>query len=111
MKALFGVLYIIGALKNGHRSTKDMWSSDGCNIPILECALSEKRFLFLLRCIRFDDIRGRDERKKSDKMTHVRCSFCDRARDRKTTKVCTMCVKLICRDHLIEVCPECYAGE
>jgi len=25
MKALFGVLYIIGALKNGHRSTKDMW--------------------------------------------------------------------------------------
>lgn len=57
MKALFGVLYIIGALKNGHRSTKDMWSSDGCNIDILKCAMSEKRFLFLLRCIRFDDIR------------------------------------------------------
>lgn len=40
-----------------------------------------------------------------------RCSFCDRNRDRKTTKVCTTCVKLICRYHLIEVCPECYAGE
>lgn len=77
MKALFGVLYIIGALKNGHRSTKDMWSSDGCNIDILKCAMSEKRFLFLLRCIRFDDIRGREERKKFDKMTHIRKVFDD----------------------------------
>lgn len=77
MKALFGVLYIIGALKNGHRSTKDMWSSDGCNIDILKCAMSEKRFLFLLRCIRFDDIRGREERKKLDKMTHIRKVFDD----------------------------------
>lgn len=77
MKALFGVLYIIGALKNGHRSTKDMWSSDGCNIHILKCAMSEKRFLFLLRCIRFDDIRGREERKKLDKMTHIRKIFDD----------------------------------
>lgn len=77
MKALFGVLYIIGALKNGHRSTKDMWSSDGCNIDILKCAMSEKHFLFLLRCIRFDDIRGREERKKLDKMTHIRKVFDD----------------------------------
>lgn len=38
-----------------------------------------------------------------------RCSFCERTRDRKTTKVCTTCVKLICRDHIIEVCPDCYA--
>jgi hypothetical protein len=41
--------------------------------------------------------------------TSGRCKFCDRTRDRKTTKVCTTCVKLICRDHLIEVCPDCYA--
>ncbi|KAF0697854.1 piggyBac transposable element-derived protein 4-like, partial [Aphis craccivora] len=31
-----------------------------------------------------------------------RCQFCDRQRDRKTTKVCTNCAKLICRDHLVE---------
>jgi len=38
-----------------------------------------------------------------------RCQFCDRQRDRKTTKVCTNCTKLICRDHLVEVCPECFS--
>ncbi|CAI6356490.1 unnamed protein product [Macrosiphum euphorbiae] len=38
-----------------------------------------------------------------------RCQFCDRQRDRKTTKVCTNCAKLICRDHLVEVCPECFS--
>ncbi|KAL4091350.1 hypothetical protein QTP88_026052 [Uroleucon formosanum] len=31
-----------------------------------------------------------------------RCSFCERTRHRKTTKVCSTCVKLICRDHIIE---------
>jgi len=36
-----------------------------------------------------------------------RCSFCDRNKDRKTTKVCTNCARLICRDHLIEMCPSC----
>ncbi|KAL4126018.1 hypothetical protein QTP88_010250 [Uroleucon formosanum] len=39
-----------------------------------------------------------------------RCQFYDRQRDRKTTKVCTNCAKLICRDHLVEVCPECFNG-
>ncbi|XP_025407392.1 uncharacterized protein LOC112681341 [Sipha flava] len=37
--------------------------------------MSEKRFEFLMRYIRFDDIRGREERKKFDKITHVRWLF------------------------------------
>lgn len=37
-----------------------------------------------------------------------RCKFCDK-RDRKTTKVYSNCAKLICRDHLVEVCPECFS--
>lgn len=37
-----------------------------------------------------------------------RCAFCERSKDRKTTKVCTNCAKLICRDHLIETCPDCF---
>lgn len=37
--------------------------------------LSEKWFEFLLRYIRFDDIRGREERKKFDKITHGRWLF------------------------------------
>jgi len=39
-----------------------------------------------------------------------RCSFCERSKDRKTTKVCTTCIRLKCRDHLISVCPDCYAS-
>ncbi|KAE9525832.1 hypothetical protein AGLY_014058, partial [Aphis glycines] len=37
-----------------------------------------------------------------------RCAFCEQSKDRKTTKVCTNCAKLICRDHLIETCPDCF---
>lgn len=40
--------------------------------------------------------------------TSGRCAFCERSRDRKTKKVCTNCAKLICKDHLIEICPECF---
>ncbi|XP_025195652.1 piggyBac transposable element-derived protein 4-like [Melanaphis sacchari] len=65
------------ALKNGHRKTRDIWSNDGCGIDIVMCAMSENRFLFLLRSIRFDDYRSREERKKIDKMTHIRKVFDD----------------------------------
>lgn len=41
------------------------------------CAMSENRFLFLLRSMRFGDYRGRKERKKIDKMTHIRQVFDD----------------------------------
>ncbi|VVC46295.1 PiggyBac transposable element-derived protein [Cinara cedri] len=37
-----------------------------------------------------------------------RCAFCERAKDKKTTKVCTNCIKPICRDHLIEICQDCF---
>ncbi|KAE9528810.1 hypothetical protein AGLY_012385 [Aphis glycines] len=72
IKALIGCLYIIGAIKGGHRSTLDLWKTDGLGAELLPCVMSEKRFQFLLRCIRFDDIRGRDERIKVDKITHIR---------------------------------------
>lgn len=42
--------------------------------------------------------------------TSGRCQFCDRQRDRKTTKVITNCVKLICKDRLIEICLECFSA-
>ncbi|KAL4144046.1 hypothetical protein QTP88_006280 [Uroleucon formosanum] len=77
IKSVFGILYTIGALKNGHRKTRDIWSNDGCGINIVMCAMSENRFLFLLRSIRFDDYRSREERKKIDKMTHIRKVFDD----------------------------------
>lgn len=36
-----------------------------------------------------------------------RCSLCPRSADRKTTRVCSICKKGYCKDHLNEVCPEC----
>jgi len=37
--------------------------------------MSERRFLFLLETIRFDDIRGKNVRKQVDKITHIRKVF------------------------------------
>lgn len=65
----------LGAIKGGHRSTLDLWKTDGLGAELLPCVMSEKRFQFLLRYIRFDDIRGRDERTKVDKITHIRWVF------------------------------------
>jgi len=65
----------LGAIKGGHRSTLDLWKTDGLGAELLPCVISEKRFQFLLRCIRFNDIRGRDERIKVDKITHIRWVF------------------------------------
>lgn len=65
----------LGAIKSGHRSSIDLWKSDGLGAELLQCVMSEKRFQFLLRCIRFDDVRGRDERIKLDKITHIRWVF------------------------------------
>ncbi|CAI6354307.1 unnamed protein product [Macrosiphum euphorbiae] len=75
IKGLLGCLYMIGAIKCGHRNARDLWKLDGVGVDIVSCVTSEKRFEFLLRFIRFDDIRGREERKKFDKITHVRWLF------------------------------------
>lgn len=73
------IIYVnnLGAIKSGHRSTNDLWTLDGFGADILACIMSEKRFLFLLRFIRFDDIRGRLERRKIDNMTAIRKLFED----------------------------------
>ncbi|CAI6353650.1 unnamed protein product [Macrosiphum euphorbiae] len=75
IKGLLGCLYMIGAIKCGHRNARDLWKLDGVGVDIVSCVMSEKRFEFLLRYIRFDDIRGLEERKKFDKITHVRWLF------------------------------------
>lgn len=65
----------LGAIKCGHRSSEDLWKNDGTGAELLSCVMSERRFRFILRCIRFDDVRGRSERQKIDKITHIRTIF------------------------------------
>ncbi|XP_057652381.1 piggyBac transposable element-derived protein 4-like [Diorhabda carinulata] len=75
IRALFGLLYLAGVFRGGHRNLKDFWASDGLGIDLFKMAMSEKRFRFLLRCLRFDERSTREERREFDKLEAVRNLF------------------------------------
>lgn len=75
IKALFGLLFYIGKLRGAHLNTKDLWATDGTGCDICIAAMSRSRFHFLLRCLRFDDIRTRQTRKENDKLAPIREVF------------------------------------
>ena len=71
LKALLGILIMSGVRKDNHLSTEEMWSHVyGC--PFYKSTMSERRFAFLLRCLRFDDSATRKTRLKTDRFAHVR---------------------------------------
>ncbi|XP_055950804.1 piggyBac transposable element-derived protein 4-like [Argiope bruennichi] len=59
-------------MKSQHTNVEQLWASDGTGIQILRAAMSYKRFLFLHRCIQFDNIDTRAERRKSEKLAVIR---------------------------------------
>ena len=74
IKGLIGLLILIGTMKSG--TIKQLWQDEmgiGCDLCI--CALSSKRFEFLLRVLHFDDHQTRQERKSKDKFCHIREVF------------------------------------
>lgn len=75
IKALLGILFYIGKLRGAHLNTKDLWATDGSGCDICISAMSRYRFHFLLRCLRFDDIRTRQARKETDKLAPIRKVF------------------------------------
>nr|XP_022903858.1 piggyBac transposable element-derived protein 4-like [Onthophagus taurus] len=72
IKALLGALYLIGVKKGGHTNCCELWDSDGTGMTILRTLFSYKRFRFLLRALRFDDLDTRDQRKEADKLAPIR---------------------------------------
>jgi len=50
-----GILLFLGATKSSKESTASIWAKDGTGKPICIAAMSQKRFLFLVYCLRFDD--------------------------------------------------------
>lgn len=70
--ALIGTLFIIGTKKGSHTNVLELWATNGTGIQILRAVMSYKRFLFLLRCLRFDDKSTRNERKQTDKLAPIR---------------------------------------
>ncbi|GLV38174.1 uncharacterized protein CBL_12820 [Carabus blaptoides fortunei] len=70
--ALLGMLFLIGTKKGSRTNVIELWTNDGTGMPILRACMSYKRFLFLLRSIRFDDKESRELRKKIDKLAAIR---------------------------------------
>lgn len=75
IKALIGLLYILGVTKSSRQSVTDAWATDGTGIEYFRLVMSCQRFRFLMRAIRFDDISTREERKQNDKLAPIRELF------------------------------------
>lgn len=70
--AYFGLLYMSGVLRSSHLNFKDLWATDGTGIEFFQNTMSFNRFLFITRCIRFDNKNTRPERQVIDKLAAVR---------------------------------------
>lgn len=74
-KAFIGLLYLAGALRSNRQSLEELWGEDGCGVERFRLVMNLKRFKFLVRCTRFDDINTRESRKAQDKLAAVRDMF------------------------------------
>lgn len=72
LRALFGLLYMIGSLKLSHTNTRKLWALDGTTPEFFRAAMSVSRFSLLLRALRFDDVETRKTRSQSDKLAPIR---------------------------------------
>jgi len=72
IRALIGILLFLGATKSSKESTASIWAKDGIGKPICIAAMSQKRFLFLVYCLRFDDSTTRAQRRADDKLVPIR---------------------------------------
>ena len=72
IKALIGILILLGATKSSKQSTSSIWAEDGTGKPLCIAAMCKKRFVFLLYCLRFDDYTSRNEPKLYDKLALIR---------------------------------------
>jgi hypothetical protein len=75
LKALIGLLLMAGLKKMNHVNVQEMWGNDGTSPDIFRATMSIKRFYFLLRHLRFDDMNTRTERASQDNMAAMRNMF------------------------------------
>lgn len=72
LMALIGVLFLLAIKKGNRADVVEHWQSDGTGLVILRANFSYRRFLFLLRSLRLDDVTDRKDRGKTDKLAAVR---------------------------------------
>ena len=70
--AMLGLLYLTGTRKGHHANIRELWTADGTVVQILRACMSYDRFLFLLRCISFDDLQTRPGRGQTDELAPIR---------------------------------------
>ena len=75
MKAFIGILIGIGVLQAGHLNYNDIFNDVNFSGDFFNTTMSSKRFLFILRSIRFDDINTRAHRIQQDKLAPIRDLF------------------------------------
>lgn len=76
IRAFLGILLLSGSLGGSRKKTKNIWdNSRGTGVEICYLAMSEKRFRFIMRCIRFDDIMDRHHRREIDRLAPIRELF------------------------------------
>ncbi|KAG0721213.1 PiggyBac transposable element-derived protein 4 [Chionoecetes opilio] len=71
MKAFIGLLIIAGVRKDNHLPVASMWSRI-VGASIYRATMTERRFSFLLRAIRFDDRMTRPQRLQGDRLAPIR---------------------------------------
>ncbi|UYV73240.1 hypothetical protein LAZ67_10002320 [Cordylochernes scorpioides] len=72
IRALIGLTLLAGVGKGGSESTKYLFARDGTGRNIFGAGMNERRFVFLLNVLRFDNRESREERRKDDKLAPIR---------------------------------------
>lgn len=70
IEAFLGILILTAALKDNHLPIKLLFNSDYCG-DRYRATMTERRFQFLIVCLRFDNKQTREERKKETKLAPI----------------------------------------
>ena len=72
LNGFIGLLYLAGLYKGAHVNLSEFYAKGGHGVPLFRLIMSENRARLLLRALRFDDRRIREERKENDKLAPIR---------------------------------------
>lgn len=75
IRGFLGLLYLLGVYRANRLNLDELWSSDGDGIEKFRLTMSQRRFRFLMRCLRFDDRDSRPERRATDRLAPIREIF------------------------------------
>lgn len=72
LKAFIGLFLLAGLLRKSKIDLKCLWRRSPLESPLLKATMSTTRFPNIISCLRFDDKRIREERKRTDKFAAIR---------------------------------------